>query len=424
MADVLGPVWAGATALAAPALRLYLRRRAVKGKEIAARLPERWGIDPYPRPNGRLIWLHAASVGETMSILPVLPVLTGHDPELTVLVTTGTVTSAELLASRVESLGLTNRVLHRFVPLDVPGWVRRFLDHWRPDAVGFVESELWPNILATCRTRRIPLMLINGRISSRSAATWSRFPAAARSILLGFTRVHARGEEDAARLRALGAARIDLTGDLKLACPELPADPAELRALLDRLSGRPVWTAASTHPGEEEIIHAVHQKLCLAHPGLLTIIVPRHPDRGPALAQRLKAQRRGLNQAPPNEGVWIADTLGQLGLWYRLSPVCFVGRSLIPPGGGQNPLEPARLGLAIAVGPHTDNFREHIDLLRSANALTVVEDVASLAHFVGGALSDPDQTAAMGARAKTAAVAWAALPAEIAGMLLRMMSED
>ncbi len=425
MADsVLAPLWAGATTLASPALRVMLRYRASRGKEIAARLAERRGIDPVPRPDGQLVWLHAASVGETVSLLPVLAALAELAEDTTMLVTTGTVTSASLLEQRLSAMGLTARVTHRFAPLDVPAWVRRFLDHWRPDAACFVESELWPNTLRACRARAIPAMLINARMSSRSHAAWSRFPWAAHAVLRGFARIHARGEEDATRLRALGAERVEVMGDLKLAAPALPADPAVLREMTERLAGRPVFLAASTHPGEEQLIQIVHNALRSDHPGLLTIIAPRHPERGAELAEALHAPSRQCGRPPPDGGLWIADTLGELGLWYRLSQVAFIGRSLIPPGGGQNPLEPARLGPAIATGPHTDNFTEHVALLRAADALEVTHDVPALTRFAGAMLADPEARRRMGERAKAAVTAPATLPHDTARALLELMRRE
>jgi 3-deoxy-D-manno-octulosonic-acid transferase len=394
-------VWAGATRLAAPGLRLMLRLRLARGKELPGRLGERRGIDATPRPPGRLLWLHAASVGETTSILPVLPALLDAAPGLTVLFTTGTVTAAALLRQRLAP-AQQGRVLHRFVPLDVPAWAARFLDHWRPDAAAFLESELWPNLLAACRARHIRMMLINARLSPRSFARWQRAPAFARALLGGFDRVQARGEADAERLRALGARRVEAPGDLKYAAPPLPADPVALARLQAGLAGRPVWLAASTHPGEEAVVFAVHRQLAARYPGLLTILAPRHPERGAAIAAEaapLPVTRRALGEAPPSAGIWLADTLGELGLWYRLAPIAFVGRSLVPPGGGQNPLEPARLGCAVAVGPHTGNFLEPVALLRAADALEAVADAASLVRFVVAMLDDPRRRQAMGARA-------------------------
>lgn len=410
--------WGIAATLAMPALRLLLRRRAGRGKEIADRLPERWGVDATPRPAGKLLWLHAASVGETISVLPVLAAL---PPEVNVLLTTGTVTSASLLAQRLPEMGLADRVVHRFAPLDVPRWVTRFLDHWRPDAAAFVESELWPNQLRAAAARGIPLLLLNGRMSPRSAAGWARAPGFARDVLGRFTAVRARGAEDAARFRAFGAPNVSAPGDLKLAAPPLPADPTALATLRTALADRPVWLAASTHPGEEALIAATHRQVAAAHPGLTTIIAPRHPERGPALAADLGAALRSAG-APPEPGLWVADTLGELGLWYRLAPVTFVGRSLLPPGGGQNPLEPARLGCAIAVGPHTGNFIAHVAALRDAGALTVVPDPAALARWVTGMLADPARRQQAGAAAVSIADQHADLPRETAAALVALLS--
>lgn len=421
MAPALETLWRGAMTAAAPALRVMLRYRASRGKEIAARLAERRGIELTPRPMGRLLWLHAASVGETVSILPVLEAVAELSPDVTILLTTGTVTSARLAQQRLPELGLGHRVRHRFAPLDVPVWVARFLDHWRPDVACFVESELWPNLLRGCRARGVPTILINARMSSRSHALWSRFPFAARALLSDFARIHARGETDAGRLRDLGAGRVEVLGDLKFAAPPLPADAATLRDMTGLLSGRPVFLAASTHPGEEPLIETVHQALRARHPGLLTIIAPRHPERGAELAAALHAPRRQLGQEPPSEGIWIADTLGELGLWYRLSQVTFIGRSLVPPGGGQNPLEPARLGQAIATGPYTGNFADSIAALRRADAVAVTEDVPALTRFADAMLADPEARHRMGERAQTAIAAPATLARDTAKVLLELM---
>jgi 3-deoxy-D-manno-octulosonic-acid transferase len=387
----LGVAWAAAMTAAAPGVRLLLRVRAARGKEVLERLPERRGVDATPRPAGRLVWLHAASVGETMSILPVLPELAKGTQ--TILVTTGTVTSATLLGQRLGP-ELAGRVLHRFAPLDVPRWAARFLDHWRPDVAGFVESELWPNLLAACQARGIPTMLINARLSDRSLARWRRVPGLARQILGGFTQVQPRSATDADRLRALGCCRVGRPGDLKLAAPPLPADEAEVRRLRRIVAGRPVWLAASTHAGEEDAILAVHRELAADYPGLLTIIAPRHPERGSGIPA---AGYRSRGEDPPAEGVWVADTLGELGLLYRLAGIAFIGRSLLAPGGGQNPLEPARLGCAIAVGPHTGNFTDHIAMLRAAGGLAIVLDAGQLGRWVDGLFRDPARRQSMGA---------------------------
>jgi len=417
--SALGIGWTVVATLLAPALRLNLRRRVAAGREIAHRLPERRGIDPTPRPAGPLLWMHAASVGETVSILPVLHALRHRTR---VLLTTGTATSQALLDTYLPRHGLADHVLHRFAPLDVPAWTNRFLSHWRPDAACFVESELWPNQLAACRARGIKLMLLNARMSDRSFARWQLAPAFARQILGGFAHIQARGDQDAERLIKLGAPHVESPGDLKLAAPKLPVDSAELNRLSQALAGRPVWLAASTHPGEETQIAAVHREVAATHPGLLTIIAPRHPDRGPALAAALNAPRRTAGQPPPaGSGIWIADTMGELGLWYRLAPIAFVGRSLVAPGGGQNPLEPARLGCAIAVGPHTGNFTDHVALLRDSGGLVEVADAAALARFVVAMLGHPEQRRRLGGHAAASADRHADLPARTAETLMSLL---
>ncbi len=415
------PVYAAAATLGAPVLRAMLARRLRRGREIAARLPERWGEDATPRPPGRLIWLHAASVGETMSVLPVLAALA--DSGARVLMTTGTVTSAGLLEQRLPALGLDGRVQHRFVPLDVPAWAARFLDHWRPDVAGFVESEVWPNLIAACRRRGVPMCLVNARLSARSHARWRLAPGLARGLFGAFDIVQAQSEGDAGRLRALGASNVTAPGNLKFAAADLPADPAELARLRALLHGRPVWLAASTHPGEEAIAAAVHDRLAPVHPGLLTIIVPRHPERGAAIAAELAGRpltRRALGQDPPAPaGLWLGDTLAELGLFIRLAGAVFVGKSLAG-RGGQNPLEPARLGRPVAVGPHTGSFADAVAALRSAGALAEVADAAALAAWVDGLLRDPARAGSMGRAGMEAAARTASLPGEVAAALLEL----
>jgi 3-deoxy-D-manno-octulosonic-acid transferase len=414
-------VWAGLTQISRPALRVMLRRRVERGKEIALRLPEREAIDAALRPAGRLIWLHAASLGETVSILPVLSAL-ARDPGI-ILLTTGTVTSQRLLAQRLPDLGLEGRVIHRFIPLDVPAWGARFLDHWKPDAAGFVESEIWPNILAAAAKRHIPLMLINGRLSVRSLSRWQMAPKTARLILGWFSMIHPQSQGDGDRFTQLGSARVLPAGNLKLAAPPLPADHQAL-SHLSSLIGGPAWVAASLHRGEDELVLAAHRRLSATHPGLLTIIVPRHPDRGEAIAALAGgAPRRSLGQPPPRGGgVWVVDTVGELGLVYRLAPLAFVGGSLVG-HGGQNPAEPARLGRAVAVGPHTANFADIVALLRGGGALAEVADGQALGDWVDARLRDPWGTTAMGDKGARLLDDFSDLPAEIAGMLAGLAAQ-
>ena len=417
-------LWSVVARLATPILPLYLRRRARRGKEVPARLNERRG-ENAARPCGTLLWLHAASVGETLSLLPLLEALNASRPSLHFLVTTGTVTSGELLQRRLPK-ALREKVQHRFVPLDVPTWAARFLDGWRPDAAVFVESELWPNLLAAARERGVPTALINARMSLRSAQGWRFAPGLARVALGGFRLVLAQSEEDAARLLRLGAPAgvTRATGNLKYSSPPLPVDPAELARLQALLNGRSVFLAASTHPGEEALVAEAHRLLALRVPDLLTVIVPRHPERGEVLAQTLPGlpPRRALGQDPPRgPGLYVADTLGELGLFYRLAGAAVMGRSLLPPGGGQNPLEPARLGCPVLLGPYVGNFTAMASrLLAHAAAVAVpapsgkaVEAVA-LADAAAGVLTDPVSAVALRRAASRIAADAAGLAEEVA----------
>ena len=419
---ILRNIYAAVLALAAPGLRFMLHRRVRRGREIAGRLDEREGIDAMPRPAGRLVWLHAASVGESLSVLPVLAALPAH---VTVLMTTGTVTSAAMLARRLPELGLERRVLHRFVPLDVPRWVARFLDHWRPEMAAFVESEVWPNLLAGCAARGIPAVLVNARLSPASFAKWRRVPGLARGLFGGFAWAQAQSAGDAERIMSLGGPASTLTGNLKFAAPALPADAAELARLSRCLEGRPCWVAASIHPGEDAGILHVHAHVAQRLPGLVTILVPRHPERGVQIASQnasVALRSRG-EDVPAGGGVWVVDTLGELGLVYRLGAPVFVGRSL-GASGGQNPLEPARLGCAVAVGPNTGNFSDIVAVLEQAGGLARVADVAGLADWVLAMLRDPARRAARGAAGMAASCGFAALPGAVAARIVATLPRD
>jgi tetraacyldisaccharide 4'-kinase len=407
-------IWSAGATAAAPALGVMLRRRAAAGKEIAARLPERRGIDSTPRPARRLLWLHAASVGEAVSALPVLSAL---PPEIFTIFTTGTVTSARLLETRLPELRLSGRVMHRFVPLDVPQWARRFLKHWRPDAACFLESELWPNMLAACHRQGVPVALINARFSERSAASWARAPGLARYVLQNFAWIAAQSAADAARLRALGAIHVEVLGNLKLAAPVLPAHPDEVNRLTALAGDRPRWLAASTHPADDAVVARVHRALLARHSDLLTAVAPRHPERGAEVAAAMGgAPRRSLGEDfAPGHGAWVCDTMGEMGLLYRVFPTVFMGKSFAPGGGGQNFLEPARLGCAVATGPYTENFAEARAMAEAAGALTVVETEDALIDWLGARL----QTA----HAATALERDNDLPHVIAARLVGLLSQ-
>jgi 3-deoxy-D-manno-octulosonic-acid transferase len=369
---------------AAAALLLWRKRR---GKEDPERVRERRGIPSRERPEGRLAWLHGASIGETLALLPVVERLIRRG--LIVLVTSGTHTSAELLGRR-----LPPGAVHQFVPVDAPRYVRRFLDHWRPDLALVAESEIWPNSILELDRRGIPLVLINGRISERSFRRWSRVPRISGALLKRFALCLAQSRADAERLQRLGASRVTIAGNLKFDASPPPADARAVAHLSGLLSGRPVWVAASTHPGEEELVFAAHEALASRLPSLMTIVAPRHPQRGGEIAALastagLEAARRSASDQPERStAVYVVDTVGELGLFYRLAPLVFMGGSLVP-HGGQNPIEPAKLGAAILHGPHVHNFADVYAALDRVGGARPVADGEALSAAVGALLAAP-----------------------------------
>jgi 3-deoxy-D-manno-octulosonic-acid transferase len=401
---MLRALYRAASELAPPVLRVVLARRRARGKEDAARLGERRGRASLPRPTGRLAWIHGASVGEARSVLPLIERLLAADAELHVLVTTGTVTSARLLSGR-----LPPRALHQFVPLDAAPWVRAFLDHWRPDLALWVESELWPSLLGEAARRGVPLALVNARMSDRSYRGWRRWPAFAASLVGAFDLVLAQSAADAERYRRLGARAVSMPGNLKFAAPPLPVDEAALRAFRSEAGGRPSWVAASIHPGEDAIVSDAHRLLKREAPRVLSIVVPRHPEKGAAMQRALATRgfavsRRAAGDSAAACDIYLADTLGELGLFYRAARAAFIGGSLVP-HGGQNPIEPALLGCPILHGPHMHNFAAVIAGFDAAGGAEPVADAGSLAAAVAALLGDPARHQAMAEAARRAAEA-------------------
>lgn len=399
-------LYRGLTCLGGPLISYYLHRRKQRGKEDPARFHERLGRPRLPRPEGAVVWLHAASVGESLSMLPLIGRIQAR-PGVTVLVTTGTVTSAALMAQR-----LPPGAIHQYVPVDRMAYVRGFLDHWRPDLALWAESEFWPNLVTETARRGVPMVLLNGRISARSFQRWRRAPGFIGRLLGGFALCLGQTSGDAERLAALGAPRALCLGNLKLAAPPLPADDAALDALRGLIGARPVWLAASTHAGEEAVAARLHGRLAASLPGLLTIVAPRHPQRGADLAEELRGlgvtvARRGAGEAlETGTGLYLADTMGELGLFYRLAPVVFVGKSLCG-AGGQNPLEPARLGCAVLFGPHMDNFGEIAARMTESGAAEAVASEEDLAGALARLLADEDLRRRRGRAAEAFATAQA-----------------
>ncbi|NOX94872.1 MAG: 3-deoxy-D-manno-octulosonic acid transferase [Alphaproteobacteria bacterium] len=373
---------------AEPIANMALQRRLKSGKEDPDRINERRGKAGRERPDGPLFWIHGASVGESLSVLPLVCRLLELQPDLKFLVTTGTVTSAKLMNERLPA-----GAFHQFIPLDHPDFVNDFINHWRPDAALFVESEFWPNLILGAR-RKVPFMaLVNGRISPQSYNDWKRQPNTIQYLLSAFDVIIAQDYQNAERLVELSGRKVEMLGNLKCAAPALPADEDQIAQLRSAIGDRPVWLAASTHLGEEETVLAAHQILQKEHKNILTIIAPRHPTRGEEIKllasdMGLRAHLRSCDETVTDDiDVYIADTLGELGVFYRLNDIAFVGGA-ITPKGGHNPLEPARLGAAILHGPHTFNFGETYATMRKAGGAVLVRNEREIAAAVSRLLAD------------------------------------
>lgn len=387
------------TSALSPLMPLWLLLREAKGKEDKTRRHERFGIATLKRPPGRLVWLHAASVGEANSVLLLIEKIRTQFPALQILLTTGTVTSARLMRKR-----LPGGVIHQYVPIDTPDATERFIAHWLPDVALWVESEFWPNLVRAADEYQCFMGVINARMSERSFASWKKHPAFIHSMLTRFNCVYAQSEGDASRLQGLGAKNVECLGNIKYDASLLPCDEAELAHLKNVIGTRPVWLAASTHPGEEEQIMQTHMLLAATRPTLLTIIVPRHPERGTDIAQSVSKQatvalRSRKETLTANTAIYVADTLGELGLFYRLSERVFMGGSLVKQGG-QNPLEPARLSCAVLTGPHTHNFSDIYKDMETAKACLIAKSPANLAALLDSLFNTPATASQMQDRAR------------------------
>ncbi|WP_421853701.1 lipid IV(A) 3-deoxy-D-manno-octulosonic acid transferase [Oricola sp.] len=376
-----------------PFIGTYLAVRASRGKEEHSRRRERYGRSLIPRPAGSLVWIHAASVGETGAVMPLISRM--RDLGIRVILTTGTVTSASFARERLGS-----DMLHQYVPLDIKPAVGGFLNHWKPDLAIFAESEIWPMTILELGARRIPQVLINGRMSDRSFRRWEKRIALAESLFENLAQVAAQSEQDAERFLALGARPVTVTGNLKADVDLPPVDGQAMQIFAASIGDRPRWAAISTHDGEEIAAAKVHKALRRLWPELLTIIVPRHPDRVPGIRKTLterglKVQCRSAGQPiDPDTDVLIGDTIGEMGLYLRLTTIAFVGKSLTGEGG-QNPLEPAKLGVAILSGPNVSNFAGVYESLAEVRGVRIVTDEAILAKAVHHLISQPNACEAM-----------------------------
>ncbi|MEM9430058.1 MAG: 3-deoxy-D-manno-octulosonic acid transferase [Pseudomonadota bacterium] len=412
----------GLAEIAMPIAREMVRRRLLRGKEDPERWRERLARTDELRPDGPLIWFHAASIGEALSIIDLVGLLLKEREGLNVLVTTGTVTSAAILTSR-----LPPRAIHQYVPVDAAPAVRRFLNHWRPDTAVWTESEIWPALIHHTHRRGCPMYLVNARISAKTASRLRMVRRYAQSLFGRFTRILAQDRVIAERLVKLGVSRtrIEVTGSLKESATPLPVDEVQLKELTQRFAGQPVWCAASTHPGEEDAVTAAHRYARRIFHHLILILVPRHPERGDEIAANLREEGWRVAQRSKGEtidratDIYLADTIGELGLWYRLAPVSFVGGSLVRIGG-HNPFEPTLLGSALLHGPYVANFSHAYDRFQRAGGAVAISEPDALGPAVVDALA-PDRAAALAAAAWSVTSEGADVATRVCDMLLESL---
>ena len=372
-----------------PAFHLVHWQRGRSGKEIIARKGERFGRTSCPRPSGILIWIHAASVGETTSVLPLIEKLAMDGNRI--LLTTVTVTSSEIAEKR-----LPEGCIHQFATYDCARYVNRFLDHWKPDLAMVVESEIWPCMFSEVCGRKIPFVMLNGRLSATSARNWSILSKTSSYIFNCLDLVLAQSRTDAVRLQSLGCQRVETPGNLKFDASEPTADQSVVEKTVGQIADRPVWLAALTHPGEEDIVLQAHRELAGEFPNLLLVLVPRHPARADDVAELVQqsgfnlARRSCNDQIAADVDVFLGDTLGEMGLFYRLAPVAFLGGSFNE-AGGHNPVEAALLGSALVTGPKVANARAIYKGLWEQNAAASVERSEDLSKHIADLLRNPKE---------------------------------
>lgn len=381
----------GVAAVSAPLVWYRVSRKLAKHGVTPARRRERLGHATLPRPEGRLIWFHAASVGESLSVLALARRMLDRDETAHVLITSGTASSAEVLDRRMPA-----GCVHQFAPLDRRDALKRFLAHWRPDAAIFVESELWPQMLVMAHQAGVPLALVNARMSTASLKNWQRFDTTARFLMGLFTTIRTQDQRTLDGVIGLGAdpERVMLGPNLKAMSDPLPVDEFAYSRIEDAYSGM-VWVAASTHPGEEEKVIDAQIRLADMVRGVRLILVPRHPERAAEIAAMVEAKeltctRRSQSADPGDCEVYIADTLGEMGLWYQLASVVFLGGSF-GRAGGHNPYEPAQMNCALISGRRVANFTDVYEAFTEAGAVRMVKNAKELAAAVALLLTDLEE---------------------------------
>lgn len=403
----LGAYQAATRAVGTTVFGRIIKRRLSAGKEDLDRHRERYGFASMARPEGRLVWFHAASVGESLVALSLAEGLLETCEDVHILITSGTRTSAELIARR-DVAG----VIHQYVPADAPRFVNRFLDHWQPDLAVFTESELWPNLVTLPKARGIPMALANARMNDKSLKSWRRFPHTAKAILESFDWVGAADDRTCEGLEYLLDHTVEKTGNVKLEAGLPDPDPEALESAKAAVANRSVFLAASTHPGEELIILEALKSIPVAD--ALLILAPRHPDRGDEVAQIIKRAGYGGDNAPGmarrskgeypkrNDKVWLADTMGEMALWYAIAPVSLVCGTFLEAIGGHNPIEATRAGSAVVTGPYADSFADVYAAYDAQGARAIVQSPQDIVREISKVWTGEGVTVASGLEALTA----------------------
>ena len=385
--------------LLGPALNMLLDQRTKRGKEDRSRRCERFGIASRPRPEGPLVWVHAASVGETNAALPVIREIAARG--INILLTTGTVTSAQIARDH-----LPEGAIHQYVPFDIEPYIKPFLDSWAPDLALLVESEIWPLTLAELGERSVPVVIVNGKMSTRSAGQWQRAKGFTSRVFGNIDLCLAQTDGDAHLFESLGVISAKTTGNLKFDREPPTVDAHALDAAKAIIHDRPVWIAASTHPGEEELALEAHREILKRAPDSLLILAPRHPQRGREVADLVgntgfSLAVRSKGEAPDRGvAVYLADTIGDLGLLYRVSDVAFVGGSFAE-RGGQNPVEPAQLGIPVLHGPNVRNFKGIYKDLNDVHGAWRCETEDDFKDAIGRLLFDEETRRSLAKNAET-----------------------
>jgi 3-deoxy-D-manno-octulosonic-acid transferase len=398
----------------------YIKKRQRIGKEHPIRFNERVGIYKKKRPEGKLYWFHGASVGESVSMLPLIDRLLKEDENLSIMVTTGTITSAEIMEKR-----LPERAFHQFVPFDVPSYVKNLINHFNPDAVLWFESELWPSFLSEIKKKNIPFILVNGRISDKSYSNWKKFKFVSKELLSCFSLCLGQSEQDKNRLKFLGAQKVDCVGNLKYAGMPLDVDKEKLAELKEKINGRRVFVISSTHNNEEEQFADHIKHLQEFVPNVFIIVAPRHPERGIEVTNMFRrkgytvAQRSKDEPITDDVEIYVADTIGEMGLWYGVGEVSFIGGSLIN-RGGQNFNEPARCKNAVVVGNFMTNFSDMINRAKVNNAVWQLSSATDVIEYVINLFTEPELLK----ERQENAYAWTVLENKVLDGIIRILNKE